>query len=147
MQRILLVTVSALLAATATGTQAKGMKWMDGPTVGLPAGAKFAVVKGDPSKAGPFVVSVKMPANYTVPPHNHPGDETVRVMSAGTLTYGMGDKVNPASSGSLTKGYHVTMQAGMNHWVTTTDPVELQVSGNGPFAITYVNPADDPRKK
>jgi hypothetical protein len=39
------------------------------------------------------------------------------------------------------------MGAGMNHYVFTTDPVDIQVTGNGPFAITYVNPADDPRKK
>ena len=124
------------------------MKWMDASGAGLPAGATMAVVKGDPSKAGSdFVIRAKFPANYTVPPHSHPGDEMVRVLSAGTLTYGMGDKVDTASSGSLTKGYHVTMQAGMNHWVSTTDPVELQVSGKGPFAITYANPADDPRKK
>ena len=148
MQRIVLVTLSALLATTATGAQAKSAhsKWMAGPP-GLPAGATFMVVSGDPGKAGPFVIRAKLPANYTVPPHSHPGDETVRVLSARTLTYGMGDKVNPGSSGSLTKGYHVTMQATMTHWVTTTDPVEIQVSGNGPFAITYVNPADDPRKK
>jgi hypothetical protein len=147
MRRFVLVTLSALLAAGTTGAQAKAMKWMDASGAGLPAGAKMAVVSGDPSKAGPFVIRAKFPANYTVPPHNHPGDEVVRVVSAGTLAYGMGDKVNPASAGSLTKGYHVTMQAGMNHWVTTTDPVEIQVNGTGPFAINYVDPKDDPRKK
>ena len=127
--------------------QAKGMKWMDASGAGLPAGAKMAVVKGDPSKAGDFVIRIKMPANYAVPPHSHPGDEVVRVLGAGTLTYGMGDKVNTASSAGLTKGYHVTMQAGMNHWVTTTDALDVQVNGKGPFAITYANPADDPRTK
>jgi hypothetical protein len=147
MNRILILSVTALLVSSASGAQAKGMKWMDASGAGLPAGAKMAVVSGDPSKAGPFVIRAKFPANYAVPPHNHPGDEVVRVISAGTLTYGMGDKVDAGSSGSLTKGYHVTMAAGMNHWVTTTDPVDIQVSGEGPFAITYVNPADDPRKK
>ena len=120
---------------------------MDGTAVGLPAGAKVAVVSGDPSKDGPFVVRIKMPANYTVPPHHHPGDEVVRVTTAGALTYGMGDKVNASNSAKLEMGYHVTMAANMNHWVTTTDPLTVQVNGNGPFAIVYVNPADDPRKK
>jgi hypothetical protein len=148
MQRIACLTLSALLvtaaAGTATGAQAKGSKWMAGPP-GLPAGATFMVVSGNPGKAGPFVIRAKLPANYTVPPHNHPTDEVVRVLSAGSLTYGMGDKIDKASSGTLSKGYHVTMQAGMNHWVTSTDPLEIQVSGEGPFAITYVNKADDPR--
>jgi quercetin dioxygenase-like cupin family protein len=149
MNRILILSISALLATTASGAQAKShqMKWMDASGAGLPAGAQMAVVSGDPTKDGDFVIRAKFPANYTVPPHSHPGDETVRVLSAGSMTYGMGDKVDPGSSGSLAKGFHVTMQAGMNHWVTTTDPLEIQVSGKGPFAITYANPADDPRKK
>jgi quercetin dioxygenase-like cupin family protein len=147
MNRILILSVTALLAGTASGAQAKAMKWMDAAGAGLPAGAKMAVVSGDPSKAGPFVIRAKFPANYTVPPHSHPGDEVVRVLSAGALTYGMGDKVDAGNAGKLEKGYHVTMQAGMHHWVTTTDPIDIQVSGTGPFAITYVNPADDPRKK
>jgi len=148
MKRVLVLGLAtALLAGSAAGIQAKGkaMKWMDGTAVGLPAGAKLAVVKGDPSKAGDFTVRIKMPANYAVPPHHHPGDETVRVMGDGTLSYGMGDKLDRSNVGSLTKGYHVTMAAGMNHYVFTSDPIELQVTGTGPFAITYVDPKDDPR--
>lgn len=147
MKRVLFVSLSVLLATAASGAQAKAMKWMDASGAGLPAGAKMAVVSGDPAKDGPFVIRAKFPANYAVPPHHHPGDEVVRVVSAGTLTYGMGDKADAANSGKLEKGYHVTMQAGMNHWVTTADPLEIQVSGTGPFAIIYANPKDDPRKK
>src|SRR5437764_12401151 len=98
MQRIALLTVTALLAATATGAQAKGMKWMDATGAGLSAGAKLAVVKGDPSKAGDFVIRAKFPASYTVPPHHHSVDETVRVISGGPLAYDMGDKANTANS-------------------------------------------------
>jgi hypothetical protein len=147
MQRFIVLTLSTLLAATAGGAEAKAMKWMDGVAVGLPAGAKLAVVSGDPSKAGPFVIRAKFPAGYAVPPHHHPGDEVVRVMDSGTLSYGMGDKLDKANAGSLTKGYHVTMAAGMNHWVSTTDPIDIQVSGTGPFQIVYADPKDDPRTK
>jgi len=147
MKRALLLTIVATAVVAAAPAAAKGMKWMDASGAGLPAGAQMAVVKGDPSKAGEFTIRVKMPAGYTVPPHSHPGDEVVRVMGDGTLSYGMGDKLDRGNVGSLTKGYHVTMAAGMNHYVFTTDPIELQVSGTGPFAITYANPADDPRKK
>jgi quercetin dioxygenase-like cupin family protein len=143
MRKILFVTAAAMLVASPA--QAKGMKWMDASGAGLPAGAKMAVVSGDPSKAGKFIIRAKFPANYTVPPHSHPGDEAVRVLNGASLAYGMGDKVDTANSGSLTKGYHVTMKAGMNHWVTTSAPTDIQVSGDGPFAITYANPADDPR--
>lgn len=149
MRKLLLVSVIALLtsAPAAARHHSAAMKWMDGVGVGLPAGAKLAVVSGDPTKDGDFVVRAKFPANYTVPPHHHPTDETVRVISAGSLAYGMGDKVDAANSGTLTKGYHVTMASGMNHWVSTTQPLDIEVSGKGPFQILYVNPADDPRKK
>lgn len=149
MRKLIVIPVIALLAASPATAKhhSSSMKWMDATAVGLPAGAKLAVVSGDPTKGGDFVVRAKLPANYTVPPHHHPTDEAVRVLSAGALTYGMGDKVNAANSGTLTKGYHVTMQSGMNHWVSTNGPLEIQVSGKGPFEIVYANAADDPRKK
>ena len=67
------------------------------------------------------------------------------VLSAGQLGYGMGDKLDKANAGSLTKGYHVVMAAGMNHWVFNAEPVEIQVSGMGPFAIVHADSKDDPR--
>ena len=146
MRKLLILACSTLLAGSAAGIQAKPMKWMDATAAGLPAGATFAVVNGDPGKAGAFTVRIKMPANYAVPPHHHPTDETVLVVGDGTLSYGMGDKLDRGNVGSLTKGYHVTMASGMNHYVFTTDPVEVQVDGMGPFQITYVDPKDDPRK-
>ena len=128
---------SGMSSATSACTCAAG--------VGLPAGGQIAVVKGDPTKTGDFVVRLKMPASYTVPPHHHPGDETVRVVSGGPLHYGMGDKVDMANVGTLEKGYHVTLAAGMNHFAHAPAETVLQVNGTGPFAIVYVNPADDPR--
>ena len=72
MKRVLVLGLAtALLAGSAA--QSKPMKWMD--AAALPAGAKMAVVKGDPSKAGDFTILIKMPANYAVPPHHHPADE------------------------------------------------------------------------
>ena len=143
MKRAILLTAMALLAASSA--QAKTLRWMDGPP-GLPAGAKFAVVSGDPGKEGKFTVQIKMPAGYAVPAHHHPTDERVSVLS-GELRYGMGDKLDRDRAGTLNRGYHVVMQSGMNHWVFTKDPATIQVSAMGPFQITYVDPKDDPRTK
>ena len=148
MQRLIVLAVAAVTAVTAAApAPAKGIKWMDGTAVGLPKGSEVAVVKGDPSKAGDFTVRLKFPADFMVPPHSHPGDETVRVITGGPLHYGMGEKVDMANAGTLEKGYHVTLGAGMNHWAHAPVATVVQVNGKGPFAITYVNPADDPRKK
>jgi hypothetical protein len=145
MKSLVFVSLAALVAAQPV--QAKPLKWMDGAAVGLPPGSQLAVVSGDPSKEGMFVVRAKLPANYSVPPHHHPTDEKVSVKSGGPLSYGMGDKIDTSNAGTLNKGYHVTMQAQMNHWVTASAPTEIEVSGMGPFQIVYVNPADDPRNK
>lgn len=143
MKRLLLFTVVSLLAVSPS--QAKSLKWMDASGAGLPKGAQMAVLSGDPGKAGDFKVQIKMPAGYAVPPHHHPTDEVVRVRS-GTLNYGMGEKVDKAAVGTLSDPKtHVTMQAGMNHWVFTTDPALVEVTGTGPFQIIYADPKDDPR--
>jgi hypothetical protein len=119
------------------------LKWMDGPP-GLPAGAQMAVVSGDPGKAGKFTVRLRMPINYAVRPHWHPTDEHVTLVS-GKLAYGMSDQLNRAAATALDVGQSVTMKAKMHHWVYTGDGAEVEVSAMGPFKITYVNPADDPR--
>jgi quercetin dioxygenase-like cupin family protein len=121
------------------------MKWGPAPPA-LPSGAQVAVLAGDPGKEGPFVIRVKLPAGYRVPPHWHPVDELVTVLS-GTLQFGMGDKFDPASMQTLPAGSFITAAKEMRHYVQAKGPTVIQVSAMGPFAITYVNPTDDPRNK
>ena len=144
MNKLILAGVSALIA-TGPAQSMAASKWMDGPP-GLPAGAKFRVVSGDPGKEGMFAIRIKMPANYKIAPHNHSTDEIVTLKSGGPLSYGMGEAMDQANAGKLEKGYHVTLGAKMNHWAATTAPTEIEVKAMGPFTITYANPADDPRK-
>ena len=143
MTKLLLVSVAALLAASPAQAKTAKLNWMDGPP-GLPSGAQFAVVSGDPGKAGMFTVQIKMPADYAVPAHHHPTNEVVKVLS-GKLHYGMSDKLDMPKAKTLTAGHTVTMKAKMNHWVHAPAPATIQVSGMGPFQITYVDPKDDPR--
>src|SRR5947209_4265774 len=70
------------------------LKWQDGPPT-LPAGAKFALLEGNPAKPGPFVMRIKFPDGFRVPPHTHPKPERVTVIS-GTLYLGMGEKFDRA---------------------------------------------------
>ena len=147
MKLLFLVSVPLLLAGSAV--QAKpghsAIKWGDAPP-SLPAGAQMAVVRGDPGKKGKFTVELKMPADYAVPAHSHPTDEVLKVVS-GKLHYGMSEKLDLADAKTLAAGHSVTMKAKMNHWVHASAPATVQVSGMGPFQITYVDPKDDPRTK
>jgi hypothetical protein len=121
------------------------VKWGPGPP-GLPAGVQVAVLTGNPSKAEPYVLRAKMPAGYKVPPHWHPTDENVTVLS-GTLMMGKGEKFDPDSSEALTAGSFARMVKEMRHFAWTKTDTVIQIHGVGPFDITYVNPDDDPRKK
>lgn len=118
------------------------LKWGPAPPV-LPAGAQAAMLAGDPSKPGIFVIRIRMPAGYKVPPHTHPSDEFVTVLS-GDLSFGMGDVLDLAKAKKLSAGGFAVAATGMSHYVATSGGAELQVTAQGPFAIKYVNPADDP---
>jgi hypothetical protein len=120
-----------------------GLKWQAGPP-SLPAGAQIAVLEGDPTKAGPFVMRVKVPDGYKIPPHTHPKPERVPVL-AGRFLLGMGDKFDPKHPTPLTAGTYGTWPAGMKHFVWTEGETVVQFHGDGPWTIEYLNPADDPR--
>jgi quercetin dioxygenase-like cupin family protein len=122
------------------------MKWGPAPP-GLPAGAQMAVLDGDPSKPGvSFALRAKLPDGYRVPPHWHPTDEHVTVIT-GSLMLGMGDTLDENAMTTLAAGGFAKMPRRMRHFVVAKGATEIQVQGVGPFAITYVNPKDDPRTK
>ena len=123
----------------------KDLKWGDPPAV-FEKGASFTVVSGDPSKEGLYVVRLKMPAGYKIAPHWHPTDEHVTVLS-GTFGLGMGEKFVKASMKELPAGGYALLPAEMRHYAMAKTASTVQVHGMGPFALTYVNPADDPSKR
>jgi Domain of unknown function (DUF4437) len=119
------------------------IKWKDGPAV-LPAGAKFAVLEGDPAKEGPFVMRLWLPDGFRIPPHWHPKVERITVIS-GTFNLGMGEKFDQSATRAMTAGTFGFWAAGMRHFVWAKGETVIQLHGTGPWMITYVNPADDPR--
>jgi quercetin dioxygenase-like cupin family protein len=121
----------------------KDVTWGPGPPF-LPAGVKIAVLEGDPGKPGPFVLRLSMPGGYQIPAHNHPTTENVTVLS-GEFHAGMGDKLDASKGKTLPPGSFASLPAQMNHYAWAKGQTVIQVHGEGPFAITYVNPADDPR--
>jgi quercetin dioxygenase-like cupin family protein len=143
-----------LAAGSARGQDAKSsevvatpleLKWGPAPPV-FEKGASMAVVSGDPSKAAPFVVRLKMPAGYKINPHFHPTDENVTVIS-GTFAVAMGDTFAAAGMKALPAGGFALLPAQMHHYAMAKVPTVVQVHAMGPFALTYVNPADDPSKR
>lgn len=135
-------------AAADTGTEhhvlssAGAVKWGPAPPV-LSPGAQFAVVDGDPAAKGLVTVRIKMPAGYQIAPHWHPTDEHITVLS-GSFSFGMGDTLDMEHGKTLKAGGYAVAPATMHHYAWTKTGAVIQVHMNGPFALTYVNPAEDP---
>jgi len=121
-------------------------KWGPAPPM-LPPGAQIAVLSGNPMGTGAYAVRLRFPANYAIPAHSHPTDENV-VVTNGSVTFGMGDKLSKTAPGNktLNVGGYALMPTGMNHYAFAgASGADIVLYGQGPVEFKYVNPADDPR--
>jgi hypothetical protein len=142
---VIVVSLSApVIAQTHIITTLADAQWGPAPPM-LPPGAQIAVLAGDPTKAGPYTVRLKFPANYKVPAHSHPTDENVAVIS-GEFFIGMGDKLDRKAGTALGMGGYALMPAHHNHFAYTTGEATILLYGIGPVEFKYVNPSDDPRR-
>lgn len=121
------------------------IQWGDAPPT-LPKGVKMAVLSGDPSKAGFFVIRLKGPDGYRVAAHWHPTRENLTIIS-GTFHLGMGDTLDTSKADAMPAGSFGYLDAKMHHYAWMEGETEVQVEGQGPFVVNYVNPKDDPSKK
>ena len=121
------------------------IKWGPAPAV-LPRGAEAAVLFGDPSKEGYFVLRLRFPAGYRVAPHAHPVDEVVTVIS-GTFHEGMGETFDRRKTQAWPAGSFFARPPGMAHYVFVDEETVIQISTVSPCGLTYVNPNDDPQQK
>jgi hypothetical protein len=120
------------------------LKWAPLPAI---SGAQMAVIEGPMDEAGvPFTARIKFPANAKVPPHWHSTIEHVTVVS-GVLNMGVGDKLDPSKTQPLGPGSMSIMQSGAHHFAWFGEETVLQLHGIGPWTVTYVNPADDPKSQ
>lgn len=140
----LVLWATLLHGQAASAHKAPALVWGPAPAV-FPAGAKMAVVSGDPGKAVPFIVELAFPDGYRIPPHFHPTDESVEVKK-GTFLVGMGDTLDLAKARTMQVGAKGELPAGMHHYAVAKGATVVSITSMGPFALTYVNPADDPRK-
>ena len=119
------------------------IEWKPGPSA-IPAGAKMAVLEGDPTREGPFVVRFQFPAGYHIAAHTHPKTERVTVIS-GALYLATGESLDRSSAKEIPAGSFGYWPAGMKHAGWSEVETVIQLHGIGPWQINYVNPADDPR--
>jgi quercetin dioxygenase-like cupin family protein len=122
---------------------ANDIVWGAGPAH-LPAGVEAVLLDGNPKEAVPTTLRLKFPAGYEIPPHLHPTQENVTVIS-GTFYIGTGDTLDKTKGTALEPGGFVAIPAEHHHYAWVEEETIVQVHLTGPFAITYLNPEDDPR--
>lgn len=135
---------SAMKAPTDGPEASRGpeLNWGPAPAI-FPAGAQMAVLQGNPGGTELFTVRLRFPNGYRIAPHTHPTDENVTVIS-GTFLVGMGTTAERNGMLRLGAGGFVTAPANHAHYATAQGRTVVQVHAMGPFAMTYVNPADTP---
>jgi quercetin dioxygenase-like cupin family protein len=136
---------SSFAATLPSASVAPELKWGPAPPV-FPAGAQMAVLQGNPGGTSLFTVRLRFPSGYKIAAHTHPTDENVTVIR-GTFMVGMGNKFERAGMLTLPAGGFVTAPANHAHYAVAEGQTEVQVHAMGPFAMTYINPADDPQNQ
>jgi quercetin dioxygenase-like cupin family protein len=121
------------------------IEWQQFPA--FPPEARLAVLIGDPSKPGPYVVRVKLPGGGRLMPHRHPEDRIYTVMS-GVFYIGLGDTFDGDKVKAYPPGSVIVLPGDTPHfhWAKSGEYV-TQVTAIGPLGLDYLDPKDDPRNK
>lgn len=125
--------------------RADAIEWRPGPA-SLEAGARMAVLEGNPAEPGYFAIRLHLPDGFRISPHWHPKPERLTVIS-GSFRLGMGETFDADATEALEPGTYVAMPTGMRHFAVAQGDTVVQLTSIGPWQINYVDPADDPRKR
>ena len=117
------------------------------PFAGFPPAARLAVVVGEPTKPGPYVIRVKVPSGVKLMPHRHPEDRIYTVMS-GVFYIGLGEQFDGDKVKAYPPGSVIVLPGDTwhFHWAKSGEYV-TQVTAIGPLGLEYRNEHDDPRRQ
>lgn len=127
----------ALILAAAVAVTPDTIVWKDAPPT-LPAGSKIAVLEGNPQSHGIFTMRVRIPAGASLPPHMHPRDERVTVLS-GAVELGFGIKADRSSTRRYGAGSFYVNPPNVAHYIFFPEETVLQMTGIGPWEIKHVD--------
>jgi anti-sigma factor ChrR (cupin superfamily) len=107
--------------------------WMPGQGQ-IPSTVSVAVLDGDPMKAGPYTLRLKIPDGTKFPVHYHNDTERVTVIS-GIFKAGIGPVFDETKMMELPAGSYCMLPGGLRHYAMAKGETVVQVSGMGPFAM------------
>jgi quercetin dioxygenase-like cupin family protein len=104
------------------------------------SGMQRAVIAGDPSQPGLYVIRVKFPRGVMSRNHFHREDRHATVIQ-GTWYTGTGDEFDPDNTVPLRPGSYMKHPAGAHHFDgAKEEEVIVQIIGEGPSATTRLRP-------
>ena len=113
----------------------------------FPERAKLAILVGNPTKAEPFIVRVKVPNGEKIMPHLHPEDRIYTVVS-GIFYIGIGDKYDENNLKAYPPGSVVVLPGNTPHFhLAKSGEYITQVYAIGPLGLDYLDKQFDPRIK
>ena len=117
------------------------------PFPAFPPSVRLAVVIGEPSKPGPYLIRVKVPSGVTLMPHRHPEDRIYTVMS-GVFYIGLGEAFDDEKVTAYPPGSVIVLPGDTWHFHSAkSGGYVTQVTAMGPLGLEYLDPHDDPRQQ
>ena len=117
------------------------------PFAAFPPSVRLAIVVGQPSEKGPYVIRVKVPRGVKLMPHKHPEDRIYTVIS-GIFYIGLGDQFDVEKLEAYPPGAVIILPGNTPHFhLAKSGEYITQVTAIGPLGIEYLCLNDDPRTK
>lgn len=109
------------------------------PFAKFPPAARLAVLVGDPTQPGPYVIRVKVPAGVKLMPHWHPEDRIYTVIS-GVFYIGRGEEFDATKLTAYPPGSVIVLPGHTPHfhWAMSGEYIS-QVNADGPLGLEYIN--------
>jgi hypothetical protein len=117
------------------------------PFPAFPPSVRLAIVVGEPSKPGPYVIRVKVPSGVKLMPHKHQEDRVYTVIS-GVFYIGLGDQFDADKLQAYPPSSVIVLPGNTPHfhWAKSGEYVS-QITAIGPLGLEYLDSRDDPRQR
>lgn len=109
----------------------------------MPKGVELAVLEGNPQASGIFTLRLKAPPGFLLPPHTHPVEERVTVLS-GSVAVGFGSRVERKGARTFGAGAFYVNPPGAPHYVFSDEGAVVQITGLGPWRVEPLTPPSEP---
>jgi len=138
-------TISARREAAFEAILPEDVDWK--PFAAFPSSVRLAVIVGQPSEPGPYMIRVKVPRGVKLMPHRHSEDRVYTIIS-GVFYIGLGDEFDADKLEAYPPGTVIVLPGNTSHfhWAKSGDYI-AQVTAIGPLGFEYVNSKDDPRNE